>query len=151
MTSPSNTSVSKVRKSWYSEARRHNRACLGTAVHIYDLMPVYGGTRMTSFQKTFQEKPEPDTTSWCAQRRKKCVQFEGLCQHIRLELGVPPQPRQGPGPGCCQESLAAAGGCSSVAGCMEEASSCLAVVLAQTAVSLLLQKKGGELDESICR
>ena len=143
-------SASKVRKSWCSEARRHNQACLGTAVHIYDLMPVHGGMRMTSFQKTFQEKPEPDT-SWCAQCRKKCMQFEGLCQDIRLELGVPPQPQRGLGPGCCWESLAAAGGCSSLAGCTEAASSCLAVVLAQTAVSLLLQKKGGELDESICQ
>lgn len=33
----------------------------------------------------------------------------------------------------------------------DEASSCLALVLAQTAVSLLLQKKGGELDERVCQ
>lgn len=52
--------------------------------------------------------------------------------------------------GSGRESVAAAGGRSSLAGCTEPASSCLAVVLAQTAVSLLLQKKGGELDESIC-
>lgn len=100
-------------------------------------------------QKTFQKKPELDT-SWCAQCRKKCTQFEGLCQDTGLELGVLPQPQQGPGPGCCQESVAAAGGCSSLAGCTEAASSCLAVLLAQTAVSLLLQKKGGELDECVC-
>lgn len=104
---------------------------------------------MTSMPQNFWEKPEPDT-GWCTQCRKKCRQFEGVCQDTGLELGIPPQSQQGLGPRCCQESLAAAGGCSSLAGCIEEASSCLAVVLAQTAVSLLLQKKGGELDESIC-
>lgn len=78
-----------MRKSWYSEVRRYNQAYLDTAVHIYNLMPIYTGMHMTRFQ----EKPEPDT-SWCAQCRKKCMQknaFEGLCQGIRLKLDVPPQ------------------------------------------------------------